>query len=89
MSIELTPEQQAIIEHRVSAGLYESPVAMIDKALDVLEEKEHIRAKQQAFIQQEIKPAWDAAKRGETTPLNMGKLRSKLRAKWDAEGIPR
>ena len=38
MSIELTPEQQAIIQSRVDAGFYESPAAMIDKAITVLEE---------------------------------------------------
>lgn len=89
MGIELTPEQQAIIESRVNAGFYKSPAAMIDQALDVLEEKEHRLAKERAFFEREIKPAWEAAARGETTPLDMNEIRAELRSDWEARGLPR
>ena len=89
MSIELTPEQQAIIQSRVEAGFYESPTAMIDKAIAVLEEQEDRRARQQAFFEREIKPALDSLDRGEGTPLNMDEIISELRTEWDADGIPK
>ena len=37
MNIELTPEQQAAIEKGVKAGNYDSPAAMIERALIVLD----------------------------------------------------
>ncbi len=89
MSITLTPEQQAFIENRVQAGLYESPRAMIDKALDTLEQQERRLARERAFFEREIKPAWEAAERGETFPLNMDEIQTALKTKWDAEGMPR
>lgn len=88
MSIELTPEQQAIVESRIEAGFYESPKAMINKALDVLEEKEHRLANQRAFFEREIKPALDELDRGEGTPLDMNEIIRELHVEWDAAGIP-
>lgn len=60
---------------------------MIDKALDTLKQREHRLARERDFFEREIKPAWDAAVRGETIPLNMDEIRTALRTKWDAEGL--
>ncbi|MEZ6104401.1 MAG: type II toxin-antitoxin system ParD family antitoxin [Pirellulaceae bacterium] len=89
MTIELTAEQQAIVESRVKAGLYASPAAMIDKALLVLEENEHRRALQRAFFEREIKPSLDEFDRGEGKPLDMDRICRELNAEWDAAGIPK
>ena len=86
MSIELTPEQQAIIESRVKAGMYDSPKAMIDRALDVLEEKEHRLAKQRAFFDREIKPALDELDRGEGVPLDMDEIIAEANLRLDEKG---
>lgn len=58
MSIELTPEQQAIIQHHVGSDPYDSPEAVIDQALKDFGRK-------RAFFLRELKPALDAADRGE------------------------
>ena len=63
MNIELTPEQQAAIEKGVKAGNYDSPAAMIERALIVLD-----------FFDREIQPSLDELDRGEGTPPNMDEI---------------
>ena len=82
MSIELTPEQQAIIQSHVGSDSYDSPTAVIDQALEDFGRK-------RAFFLRELKPVLDAADRGETTLMDMDALRQKMKDKWDAEGLPR
>ena len=87
MSIELTPEQQAIIQSRVEAGFYDSPTAMIDKAIAVLEEQEDRLARQRAFFEREIKPALDELDRGEGTPLDMKEIIAEANRQLDEKGV--
>lgn len=82
MTIELTPEQQATIQSHVGSDPYDSASSVIDQALEDFGRK-------RAFFLRELKPALDAADRGDTKPMDMDALRQKLREKWDAEGLPR
>ena len=87
MSIELTPEQQAIIQSRVEAGFYDSPTSMIDKAIAVLEEQEERLARQREFFEREIKPALDSLDRGEGTRLNMDEIIAEANQQLDDKGV--
>jgi len=40
MKITLTPEQETLVQERVASGGYDSPEAVIARALDVLQEYE-------------------------------------------------
>ena len=87
MGIELTPEQEAIVTSRVNARMYESPTAMIDRALTVLEEREHQKAKERAFFEREIKPALESLDRGEGTPLDLSEIITEANRRLDAKGV--
>lgn len=87
MGIELTPEQEAIITSRVNARMYESPTAMIDQALMLLEEREHQKAKERAFFEREIKPSLESLDRGEGTPLDMNEIIAEANKRLDTQGV--
>lgn len=58
MSLEITPQQQQVIEEAVKAGGYSSPAAALDKALQLLQQEaddlERKKAKVRAMIQEGI-----------------------------------
>lgn len=88
MHIELTPQQYAMIESRIKSGLYDSPVEMIDRAFGLLEEQEFKRLRQQAFFEQELKPALDELDSSGSATMDMQDILRELRAEWDAADVP-
>lgn len=73
MNVNLTPQLDAMVRHKVESGLYNSASEVIREALRLMEEQDRMRAAKLEQLRQDIR---DGINSGEPTP-------------WDPEEIKR
>lgn len=73
MNVNLTPQLDAMVRHKVESGLYNSASEVIREALRLMEEQDRMRAAKLEQLRQDIR---DGLNSGEPTP-------------WDPEEIKR
>ena len=71
MNVNLTPQLDAMVRHKVASGLYNSASEVIREALRLMEEQDRMRAAKLEQLRQDIR---DGLNSGEPTP-------------WDPEEI--
>ena len=77
MNVSLTPELEKFIEKKVKSGMYQTSSEVVRDALRYLQEREKYREQKLSELREMIRPAYEAAGRGETTPLDFKELRRK------------
>lgn len=68
MNINLSPQLESMVREKVSAGLYTSASEVVREALQLMQEKDEVRATRLGELRQEIKAGLDS---GPSSPLNM------------------
>lgn len=79
MNVSLTPELEKLVNDRVRSGMYSSASEVVREALRLLKEQEGIRRQKLKELRREIQIGIDQIERGEGTPLDIGKLKARLR----------
>lgn len=79
MNVSLTPELERLVNERVRSGMYSSASEVIREALRLLNAQEEVRRQKLEDLRKEIQIGLDQANRGEGTPLNIAKIKSRLR----------
>ena len=64
MSVQLTPEAEALIRQKVESGLYATADEVIDEALRLLDEHDRLRQ-----LRAKLEIGWKQIERGETIPF--------------------
>ena len=67
MNVNLTPQLDAMIRHKVASGLYTSASEVVREALRLMEEQDRMRAAKLDQLRQDIR---DGINSGEATPWN-------------------
>jgi Arc/MetJ-type ribon-helix-helix transcriptional regulator len=76
MEIHFTPEQEKIINSKVSRGQYSSPEVLIDEALALLNMRDEIRAQRKAEIEAMIQAGLNAAEAGRFISADDSRIRT-------------
>ena len=79
MNVSLTPRLEKYVKKKVESGLYNSSSEVIREALRLLEENETIKKIRIQELRREIAMGVDQANRGETTVLEVEKIKSEGR----------
>ncbi|MGH9618517.1 MAG: ribbon-helix-helix domain-containing protein [Bryobacteraceae bacterium] len=65
MTIDLNPEQEALVQERLRSGAFTSPEEVIERALEFLRAEEDWLVENRDEIAAKIQEGWDEAQRGE------------------------
>ena len=79
MNVSLTPQLEKLVNERVRSGMYSSASEVIREALRLWNEHEELRRRKLEDLRKEIQIGLDQAKRGEVAPLNVARIKSRLR----------
>ena len=79
MNVSLTPELEKLVNERVQSGLYSSASEVIREALRLLKEQGELRQRRLEELRKEIGIGLEQLNRGEGVPLNIAKIKSRLR----------
>ena len=79
MNVSLTPELERLVNERVQSGMYSSASEVVREALRLLNEQEELRRGRLEELRKEIRIGLDQLNRGEGVPLNIAKIKSRLR----------
>ena len=79
MNVSLTPELEKLVNERVRSGMYSSASEVIREALRLLNQQEGVRQRKLEELRKEIQIGIDQIERGEGVPLDIGKIKSRLR----------
>ena len=79
MNVSLTPELEKLVTERVRSGMYSSASEVIREALRLLNQQEGVRQRKLEELRKEIQIGIDQLERGEGVPLDIGKIKSRLR----------
>ena len=79
MNVSLTPELEKLVTERVRSGMYSSASEVIREALRLLNQQEGVRQRKLEELRKEIQIGIDQIERGEGVPLDIGKIKSRLR----------
>jgi antitoxin ParD1/3/4 len=77
MSVTLSPELEEAIRRKVAEGLYGSTDEVIQEALRLLEDRDHLRALKLDALRAEIAVGIEQADRGQVAPLDMDTIRAR------------
>jgi len=67
MTVELSPEVEALIQRRLASGAFSSAEEVIERALESLAAEEDWLAENRDLVASQIQEGWDEAQRGELT----------------------
>jgi putative addiction module CopG family antidote len=67
MTVELSPEAEALIQRRLASGAFSSAEEVIERALESLAAEEDWLAENRDLVASQIQEGWDEAQRGELT----------------------
>ena len=83
MNVSLTPELEALVNQKVSSGMYHSASEVIREALRLLKEQDDLRQYRLERLRKEISIGLEQLDRGEGIPAKVvfEKLRQKSRAR--------
>lgn len=79
MNVSLTPQLESFVQEKVASGLYTSASEVIREALRMMEEQDHLKAIKLEALRKEIDKGLAQLERGEHVPLDIEKLKSKVR----------
>lgn len=79
MNVSLTPELEKLVNERVRSGMYSSASEVVREALRLLNEQEEVRRRRLEELRKEIQIGLDQVNRGEGVPLDIPKIKSRLR----------
>ena len=79
MNVSLTPELEKLVNERVRSGMYSSASEVVREALRLLHDQEELRRRKLEDLRKEIQIGLDQLDRGEGIPLDIAKLKSRLR----------
>ena len=79
MNVSLTPELEKLVSERVRSGMYSSASEVVREALRLLTEHEGVRRQKLEELRKEIQIGLDQIERGEGRPLDIVKMKSRLR----------
>jgi antitoxin ParD1/3/4 len=82
MNISLTPHLENLVKIKVESGLYNSASEVMRDALRLLEERDQLRAVRLEELKREIQKGIDS---GDTTPLDIEKIKAKGRKRLAAQ----
>ncbi|OFV98777.1 MAG: CopG family transcriptional regulator [Acidobacteria bacterium RIFCSPLOWO2_02_FULL_61_28] len=85
MNVSLTPELERLVNKKVQSGMYSSASEVIREALRLLKEQEELRRRKLEELRKEIRIGLEQAKRGEGVPLDIAKLKSRLRKRLQGQ----
>lgn len=80
MSIELTQEQEAVIDQALATGHYESRAEVIAEALDLLQDHTQLEQMKLERLRGEIQKGLDS---GQRTPLDVQALKAEARRRYN------
>ena len=86
MNVSLTPELEKLVNERVQSGLYSSASEVIREALRLLKEQGELRQRRLEELRKEIGFGLEQLNRGEGVPLNIAKIKSRLRKRLPERG---
>ena len=79
MNVSLTPELERLVNARVRTGMYSSASEVVREALRLLNDQEELRRRKLEDLRKEIQIGLDQVNRGEGVPLDIAKIKSRLR----------
>lgn len=79
MNVSLTSELEKLVNEKVRSGMYSSASEVVREALRLLKEQEDLRHLRLEELRKEIGIGLEQVKRGEVVPLNVAKIKSRLR----------
>ena len=83
MNINLSPQLESMVREKVSVGLYTSASEVVREALQLMQEKDELRATRLSELRQEIKAGLDS---GPASPLNMREVVAEGQRRRAAQG---
>ena len=85
MELSLSPEIERKIRYKVASGLYLSPDDVIREALQLLDDRDLVRAKRLEELRAMVAVGIEQADRGEVAPLDMEDIRAEVRRRLTDE----
>lgn len=79
MNVSLTPELERLVNQKVQSGMYSSASEVVREALRLLNGQEELRNRKLEDLRKEIQIGLDQLNRGEGVPLDIAKIKSRLR----------
>ena len=79
MNVSLTRELEKLVNERVRSGMYSSASEVVREALRLLNDQEELRRRKLEDLRREIQIGLEQLNRGEGAPLNIAKIKSRLR----------
>ena len=79
MNVSLTPALEKLVNDRVRSGMYSSASEVVREALRLLNDQEKLRRQKLEDLRKEIQIGIDQIERGEGVPLDIGKIKARLR----------
>jgi antitoxin ParD1/3/4 len=79
MNVSLTPELERLVNQKVQSGMYSSASEVVREALRLLNEQEELRRRKLEDLRKELQIGLDQLDRGEGVPLDIAKIKSRLR----------
>ena len=79
MNVSLTPELEKLVNKKVQSGMYSSASEVVREALRLLKEQEELRRRRLEELRREVGIGLEQANRGEGAPLDIAKIKSRLR----------
>ena len=79
MNVSLTPELEKLVNERVRSGMYASSSEVVREALRLLNAQEELRRQKLEDLRKEIQIGLDQLDRGKGVPLDIAKIKSRLR----------
>lgn len=79
MNVSLTPELEKLVNERVRSGMYSSSSEVVREALRLLNAQEEYRRQKLEDLRKEIQIGLDQLDRGKGVPLDIAKIKSRLR----------
>ncbi|MBI3895404.1 MAG: type II toxin-antitoxin system ParD family antitoxin [Acidobacteria bacterium] len=86
MNVSLTRELEKLVNEKVRSGMYSSASEVVREALRLLKEQEELRQRRLEELRKEIGIGLEQVKRGEVVPLNVTKIKSRLRRHLREQG---
>ena len=85
MIVSLTSELEKLVNERVRSGMYSSASEVVREALRLLKEQGELRQRRLEELRKEIAIGLEQANRGEGVPMDIAKIKSRLRKRLQGQ----
>jgi antitoxin ParD1/3/4 len=86
MELTMSPELEQIVRQKVESGHYASPDDVIREALQLLDDRDRLRAWKFEELRQDIAEGIEQADQGMVAPLDMEAIRAKVAERLRSQG---